>query len=797
MSALLASLRMALRQVRRDWVRSSLIAMLVAGPMAATTWTAIYLTTENQNGQMHRPLPGEATLYALSMPVNPAVADQVAAIVEPIEGVRIVRRARAVIDPWNHVDVSTVPDSRTAGDELLGGWPQGPAGVVLSGDVAEALAVGIGDAIATGDLGAVVVTGVHPFERESAWVTPSHPIWAEADWAMEAYGPPASFVGIPGRIAGRVGAESQVSASVSPPRTAGRSPDVLLAPTIGLFALLATSLVSAAVMAIGLRRRIRHTGLLAVTGAGPSHMRLVLATEATVVSTLGVAVGCGLGVYAATRLTAGFANLRLEMSQIVLVAVVGLLVGPVFGIPAAELAARTPMAAAREGRIPPASASVRGRKLAGFALVSTSLGGVAQGWITGVAAPTLALGGFAAGVGVLVAFPLAHRLTDRSSRHLPTPIRMAVRDLRRNPSRSAGTITVTVLVVLIPVAVVVMMRDYNEAGLPESVLMRTPIPNATVERTALDQLVNTFPEAAPLLKQITYGPAFPSSSTWWTEIPPGQGEEGLGHVSNRATVVDPNQLTALGMTRTAALLGEGNAVMVGRWEGAGSWSWKGPRTVTIPLAGSGERSFAFSDGEVLLTEQTAQRWQLAVSGRPLDDFQDVWLLGRSPTRSDATTLAMTGVLAHGSPRLLGTLPPGGNLVMSILLRGGGAVRWVALAASSVVVVLVAAVIGSLIRIDADDEVARAVAVGASPRFRRHYLASAQGAVSLTAGLISAAIGLVTVFWLDLGASGFNGRATGVPWKQLALISIGLPFLISAATWLVVRSKPVRPVRRPA
>ncbi|MGF1668695.1 MAG: FtsX-like permease family protein [Acidimicrobiia bacterium] len=797
MSALFASLRMALRQVRRDWVRSSLIALLVAAPMAATTWIGIYFTTENQTGQMHRPLPGEATLHGADFPVRPAMAGQIAAIVEPIDGVRIVRSAAAVIDPWTEVDVSTVPDSRTAGNELRGTWPQAPTEVAVSGDVAEALGVDIGDTITTGDLAAVVVTGVHPFERNAAWVTSSHSIWDELDWALQAHGPPASFVGVPDRIFARVGGAAQTSAWVNSPGDAARSPDVLLAPTIGLFALLATSLVSAAVMAIGLRRRIRHTGLLAVTGAGPAHMRLVLATEAAVVSTVGVMIGCGLGLYAATRLTAGFGHLRLETSQIALVAVVGLLVGPVFGIPAAELAARTPLAAAREGRIPPAPTTVRGRKLAGLALTATSLVGVAQGWIAGVATPSLALGGVAAGVGVLVAFPLVHRLVDRSGHHLPTPIRMAVRDLRRNQSRSAGTITVMVLVMLLPVAAMVMLRGYDVEELPESAMVRTPSPNAEVERAALDQLVTTFPDAAPLRTQITTGPLFPSSSSWRTQIPPGQGIPGLGHVPDRAVVVDPAELALLGMPNTTALLGAGQAVMVGRWEGTGSWSWTGPRTVTIPLAGSGEQSFVFEAGEVLLTEDTARRWQLAVSDSPAGQSVDTWLLGRSPTRSDATTLAMTGVIAHGSPRLLGALPPGGNLVLSIVLRGGEAVRWAALAASSVLVALVAAIIGSLIRIDADDEIARAVAVGASQRFRRHYLASAQGAVALTAGLISGAVGLVMVFWLDLGASDFDGMATGVPWRQLALISIGMPIIVSAATWIVVRSKPVRPVRRPA
>ncbi len=112
-----------------------------------------------------------------------------------------------------------------------------------------------------------------------------------------------------------------------------------------------------------------------------------------------------------------------------------------------------------------------------------------------------------------------------------------------------------------------------------------------------------------------------------------------------------------------------------------------------------------------------------------------------------------------------------------------------------VVVLVAALIGSLIRIDADDEVARAVAVGASPRFRRHYLASAQGAVSLTAGLMSGAVGLIAIFWLDLGAG--TGPGTGVPWPELAVVSLGMPLVVFAVTWIVVRSKAVRPVRRPA
>lgn len=797
MSALFASLRMAVRQVRREWARSALIAMLVAVPMAVTTWTGIYFTTENQTGRMHRPLPGEATLRGLEMPLSPVIAGRVVAMVEPIDGVRITRRATAVIDPWTQVNVATVPDSRTAGSELLGGWPESPAEVAVSADVADASGVGIGGAISTGDLATAIVTGVHPYERDAAWVSPSHPIWNTLDSGIEAHGPPASFVGVPERIFARVGGAAETSAWVDSSRDAARSPEVLLAPTIGLFALLATSLVSAAVMAVGLRRRIRHTGLLAVTGAGPAHMRLVLATEAAVVSTVGVMVGCGLGVYAATRLTAGFAHLRLEISQIALVAVVGLLVGPVFGIPAAELAARTPLAAAREGRIPPGPTTVRGRKLAGLALIATSLVGVAQGWIAGVATPSLALGCAVAAFGVPVAFPLVHRWVDRASSYLPTPMRMAVRDLRRNPSRSAGSITVTVLVMLIPVITIVMLRGYDLDELPESAMVRTPSPNAEVERAALDQLVTTFPDAAPLRRQITNGPLYPSSSSWRTQIPPGQGTRGLGHVADRATVVDPAQLAAFGMTNTAALLGEGQAVIVGRWEGTGSWSWTGPRTVTIPLAGSGEQSLAFSDGEVLLTEDTAHRWQLAVSDSPAGQSEDIWLLGRSPVRSDATTLAMTGVLAHGSPRLLGTLPPGGNLIASIVLRGDEAVRWAALGVSTVVVALVAAIIGSLIRIDADDEVARAVTVGASQRFRRHYLASAQGAVSLTAGLISGAVGLVIVFWLDLGASDFDGTTTGVPWRQLALISIGMPIIVSAATWIVVRSKPVRPVRRPA
>lgn len=483
--------RLARREVRRHWVRSALVVLIVALPVAgAQAGALLYRSAEgpeviDSRGSRLVPEPQLAGAHQ-STGFDPRLGRPPA-----IAGAERVETGFSIFDwttgPGGDTDdlstvnvVGFVPDASEV-DLDEGRLPETRREVVITQELADEAGLGIGDrleVIASGvQLEVVGLAGVETDMAPTAWAGPvvdgddwvpdalarirdnDNP-WVSADmfdlyWLPEGTRMDAYATGYQG------GSEdAQVTAE-----------GLVIGASAAAIAVGFVATVCSAAFAIGARRQLRSLGTLAATGAGPADLARAVLLQGTVLGLAGGLVATTLVYIGRAVIVARLSPTsmwRIAWAPDLILGIVGLgvLAGTLAALVPALTASRIPTLSALAGRRPTRRRRLRS-PYAGIALVAAGL--ALLSWASGaspdedgraaVAALAVLLtmaGGVALSPAVVAG--LGH-LAGRSGR----TVRLAARTIARDGMRSAAIVATTAVAVAIPVVVLVWSaRDTGE-----------------------------------------------------------------------------------------------------------------------------------------------------------------------------------------------------------------------------------------------------------------------------------------------------------------------------------------------
>lgn len=476
--------RLARREVRRHWVRSALVVLIVALPVAgAQAGALLYRSAEgpeviDSRGSRLVPEPQLAGAHQ-STGFDPRLGRPPA-----IAGAERVETGFSIFDwttgPGGDTDdlttvnvVGFVPDASEV-DLEDGRLPETRREVAITQELADEAGLGIGDqleVIASGvELEVVGLAGVETDMAPTAWAGPvvdgddwvpdalarirdSGNPWVSADmfdlyWLPEGTRMDAYATGYQGEHAD----DRMVTAE-----------GLVIGASAAAIAVGFVATVCSAAFAIGARRQLRSLGTLAATGAGPADLARAVLLQGTVLGLAG-------GLAATTLVYIGRAVIvarlsptstwRIAWAPDLILGIVGLgvLAGTLAALVPALTASRIPTLSALAGRRPTRRRRLRSPS-AGIALVGVGL--ALLSWASGaspdedgraaVAALAVLLtmaGGVALSPAVVAGLG---RLAGRSGR----TVRLAGRTIARDGMRSAAIVATTAVAVAIPVVVLV------------------------------------------------------------------------------------------------------------------------------------------------------------------------------------------------------------------------------------------------------------------------------------------------------------------------------------------------------
>jgi putative ABC transport system permease protein len=473
MSARAALLRLARRDARQHLRRTLLMLALIALPIAGTTLAATLYTTLRVTGEDRATAAmGQADLALyVSSHVDQSVEWSAAAeLLGPVEHVEPV----AIRTHQLHGRSSTVEAAVWAADEsrtirqmlhlVDGAWPDRPGELLLTPALAADLGVRVGDQVTlAGDRFTVVGLARDRLDldrRLGATVRGAQP-------------PTAWFVTLPAGTTLDLATSSALEARgfIPAQRTtivaANAGEAALGIVLLGGLGFVVVMLVAAAAFAVVAEQRRLDLAQLRAVGATPRQLRTAVTASGWVVGGLAAVVGVVVGIGTAVLARGGLERLagraitevRVPWAAVAAIVVVGVLTAVVAArVPArraAEGAAKEALAgtvAQRAWERPPTVRVVLGLVgLAGLALVVVV---APRAELVPGAVVTLALVGLAiigaGGVGQVVIAAVARLLRTRAR---PT-LRIALRDLRRMPSRVTPIVTALVAVLALNVLLV-------------------------------------------------------------------------------------------------------------------------------------------------------------------------------------------------------------------------------------------------------------------------------------------------------------------------------------------------------
>ncbi len=458
--ALRALLRIERRHVRKNPLRSLLIAALVAVPTAAMVGgsaliTALTRTVEDQQheamGLASLQLHGSAALSidaaARSLPTgirSEALHSGVAVVARP--GQRLLARSY-------HVAPSALEAGGLACTMLRidqGRAPKTPSEAALSRRLLDTLHFALGDTVEV-DGRSLVITGIATVpEQLQLPVVVLYPqsTPSELRHTLLVDLPPADAARIAAHWSAQ-GGRPQLRANTG----SGDSFEAVVVFVCGSFGFFEAALVIGAAMAVGMRRRQRELGLLGSNGAerGPVVAALLLSTgaQAALGSAIGVATGAGAAYLVHPHLS-GWVGRDVGGFELPLKYVFGsFLLGVLSAVLSAWLPARAtvrlPVRVALSGRRP-IQAGSRGFLRAGMALValgtlSVAGGSLMPGKLSGIA---ILAGAIALVLGLGSLSPWILEVLARGAGRLPIPWRLAVRDAGRFRARNGPVVTAVI-----------------------------------------------------------------------------------------------------------------------------------------------------------------------------------------------------------------------------------------------------------------------------------------------------------------------------------------------------------------
>jgi putative ABC transport system permease protein len=246
--------------------------------------------------------------------------------------------------------------------------------------------------------------------------------------------------------------------------------------TVVAMAVLEIVLLAGPAFAVGARRSRRQLGLVGTCGGDRRHVRAVVLSGGLVLGGAGAVVGVVVGFLLTVVFRpmiegwAGhrFGSLAVHPSELLTIAVIGLVTGLLAALAPAIVASRQSVLESLSGR--------RGRRRSSRVLpligAAALLGGIAiavHGSTSGDSTP-VAGGSVVAELGLLCCIPMIVGLLGRLGRRLPLSPRMALRDAARNRGRTAPAVAA----VMAAVAGSVAIATYMSSTLAESDFEYTP-----------------------------------------------------------------------------------------------------------------------------------------------------------------------------------------------------------------------------------------------------------------------------------------------------------------------------------
>jgi putative ABC transport system permease protein len=501
------AVRLARREVRRRPWRTLLVALLVAGPVAAMVGADVLVRTEAVSPQrewQQQYGTADAVVHG-PLPALPAGTD-----VRPFD--RDYRPVRTAAHRRTFAEVTDVapaaPVARGLYVHVSGRSPENAGEVVLSRRTARVLHVRVGDTVAfekpfvararvvglaeraSGAAGDLVVVAPGTRFRASAGargylvVLPATMSRAaRLAWARSAGTAPSLKPG---------DGDVFLSPELAPPayvpaQRRDRTSDVAFTWAIGAAVLAVVGIVIASAFAAGSRRQLTTLGQLAANGAGPRVLRRVLLLQGTWTGAAGAALGVagGFGLLALLdpyrydllgRDLGPYHVHPLDLVPIVLIAVV---TATVAALVPARTTARVPVLAALAGRRPlgavprwlaPVGAAV---SFAGLALLALAiLGATAVSSRTGpgstrVWAVTGALGAVVVLLGACAVAPRYVSVLDRLAGRLHGAWRLAARSLARQRTRTAAVVSAVCATTALAVAAAALVLSHTSTAAHE------------------------------------------------------------------------------------------------------------------------------------------------------------------------------------------------------------------------------------------------------------------------------------------------------------------------------------------
>ncbi len=837
-----AVIRWAWRLLRSEWRQQLLILALVTVAVAATVvGAAVAINTPGPANAGFGTAQDRATYQ---MP-DPRLASQIAALRSRFGRVDVIENQTiAIPGSINTFSLRAQDPHGPFGQPMLsllsGHYPAGPGQVAVTGGVASAFGLTIGDA------------------------------WHEAGKSWRVTGivqnPQNTLDEFALVLPGQVSAPTQVTVLFDAPGVSSSSlgPNVrtpsmiksnnLLNPEFFSYAavtlgMLLIALVGAGGFTVLAQRRLRGIGMIGAQGATDGNIRLVVRSNAVIVGVAGALAGFLLGLIAwlayrphveasAHHLIGPFQLPWTVIGAAMILAVVATYFA---ARRPARTIARVPIVAALAGR--PAAPKAVGRLAlpvgVGFLAAAFFLLGVAGQVVGGGAGSgsqsgqllAVVLGLVATAVAVVLLSPWFLVLLARLGRHAPVGVRLALRDLARYRARSGSTLGAISLAVLTAVMICVLAAgryggvggtlDYAGPNLaPNQLIVYPPSPLGGAAATAPGHARHN--PNGKLNKQKAPGPGGAPGRT----LAKLQAKvNGIAATLGSHTVVQLEQ-TSAGLQHAAA----------GR-------SWSGPLYVATPqlLAAFGIKASQVNPAADILTMRpgldTISKMQLTYGNGPPGGstsnpypcppsnclasprIQEVSQLpaGTSAPNTVITEHAIRQLGLQSSVSTTGWLiqaphPLTAAQISSAQLAAAAAhmntetrnsvpgLSEIINAATAFGILLALGILAmsvGLVRSETASDLRILAATGASSRARRTIAAATAGALALA----GAVLGTACAYLAAIGFSRTNqldGLSTlsSIPVANLLLILVGIPLAAVIAGWLFAGREPSAMAHQP-
>jgi putative ABC transport system permease protein len=809
--------RWAWRLFRREWRQQLLVLALITVAVAATIIGAAVATNTPPPAKAGF---GTAQDLATYQAPDPHLAARIATLQRRFGRVEVIENQTIAIP--GSVDTYQLRAQNPRGpfgqpmlSLVSGHYPTGPGQVAVTGGVASAFSLKVGDIWRQG--GTVrrvvgIVQNPQSLLDEFALVAPGQ---------LSAPTQVSVLFDAPGVDPGTLGPgvqDVQHSRSASSGNAINPETISIAGLTVGMLLIALVAMGGFTVLA---QRRLRSLGMLASLGATDKHVRLVVRANGAVVGVVGALLGAVLGLAAwlayrpllessAHHLIGVFSLPWLVIGLALVLAVVGAFFAA--SRPARSMA-RVPVVTALSGR-PAPPRQVHRSALPGLVLlvVAFILFGLSAGSGTGAKGnmPELALGLIVLVVAVILLAPFCLATMARLGRRAPISVRLALRDLSRYRARSGSALAAVSIGILIAVIISVAaaaryanVLDYAGPNLaPDQLIVYTPNgpygdggpgtgPGGAVTGSKLAPMAAS---ARGIAAALGSHDLLQLDSTSASLLHAASGRNWSGPIY----VATPQLLRAFGIK--ASEVSPVADILTMRPGLAGVSKMQlvyGTNAGGIPLVrGGGHASFPCPQSSCLANPVIQEVSALpsgtsapntvitehAVRRLGLHAITAGWLIQTAHplTAAQISRARLTAAAAGMNVETHSSVPTSAEII-----------NWATVFGIVLALAILAMSVG-LIRSETASDLSTLAATGASGTTRRNLTATTAGALAFAGAVLGTVGGYVaTIGWYRSNA--FNGGVgallSSVPTVNLLIILVGMPLAAAAGGWLLAGREP--------